>query len=110
MTLLDGHQRAPRDSATTLVWSLTLPRRAAAVRSHAGVLNDPGPATWTCARCRGVTGGIGAAAHHIELHRLQESLLADERAGGRSRARGRRNSASSMEHKRGVRSSKGSTP
>jgi hypothetical protein len=79
MTLLDHQQPAPKDSAPIRVWSLTLPHRAGAPRSQVRTVSQPQPATWTCARCGSVVSGVGAAAHHIELHRLQESILAGER-------------------------------
>jgi hypothetical protein len=83
MTRLDHQQRAPMDSATISatirVWSLMLPRWAGVPRSQARSVRQPEPATWTCARCGSVVSGAGAAAHHVELHRLQESLLAGER-------------------------------
>jgi hypothetical protein len=106
MTLLDHQQPAPRDSATIRVWSLTLPYWAGVQRSPARTVRQPQPATWTCARCGSVVSGAGAAAHHVELHRLQESLLAGERRPP-GRSRGRRHSASRAERERGAPDSSG---
>jgi hypothetical protein len=72
MTLLHHRQPAPKDSAAIRVWSLTLPHWAGVPRSRGRTVSQPQPTTWTCARCGSVVSGLGAAARHIEMHRLQE--------------------------------------
>jgi hypothetical protein len=99
MTLLHHQQPAPGDSTTIRIWSLTLPHWAGLARSQVRTVRQPQPATWTCARCGSVVSGAGAAAHHIELHRLQERFLAGEhRLPGR--ARGQRHSVTRAERER----------
>jgi hypothetical protein len=109
MTLLHHQQPAPKDPPTIRVWSLTLPHWAGVSRSQVRSARQPQPATWTCARCGSVVSGAGAAAHHIELHRLQESLLAGERRLP-SGSRDRRHTVTRAERERHVRSSNGGPP
>jgi hypothetical protein len=109
MALLHHQQPAPKNSAPIRVWSLTLPHWAGVPRSQVRSARHPQPATWTCARCGSVVSGAGAAAHHIELHRLQESLQASER-GLPSGSRGRRHAVRRAERERRVRSSNGGPP
>jgi len=68
MTLLHHRRRAPRGTASTPMWSLTLPRFSAPPSLAARPIAEPVRTRWRCAACGATLRSAAAAGEHAAAH------------------------------------------
>jgi len=68
MTLLHHRRTAPRGTATTPMWSLTLPRFSAPPSVTSPPIAEPVRTRWRCAACGAALSSAAAAGEHAAAH------------------------------------------